>query len=251
MRLRLVSYNIHSGVGTDGRLDLDRIARVLRDEQADLICLQELGHHRDPAHGGAAEPEVLAEALGMRFAFGPNVVNGKWRFGNAVLSRLPIHSHQNYDLSVEGRERRGALRCDIDLGEEKLLHLFSVHLGLSGAERRAQQALLLSADILRETARAHPAIVCGDFNHWRKGPIEALVRSSMRDVHQILPAGATFPSRWPVLRLDRVYVDAGVRPLALRVGKSALARRASDHLPVILDFDAPFEEGAVGARLPP
>ncbi len=259
MRLTLVSYNIHSGIGSDGRFDLRRTAQVIQGLQPDLVALQEVGHQRDPAP--MEDPSnFLAEALGMRMAFGPNVVRGRLRYGNAVLSRLPIIGFRNYDLSVKGREPRGALRCDIDLGTEQSLHLFSAHLGLSGAERRAQETLLLSADILKDTARAYPVVVCGDFNYWRDGPVDALVRSSMRDVEHVLRSrsGRTYPARFPLFRLDRVFVDDGIRPVGLSVCRTPLARRASDHLPLVFSFEAPVEvphkEAApvrlVGGRLP-
>jgi endonuclease/exonuclease/phosphatase family metal-dependent hydrolase len=244
LRLTLVSYNIHSGIGTDGRFDLERTARVIRGLEPDLVALQEVGDHREAAP--IEEPSAyLAEMLGMQMAFGPNVVRGQLRYGNAIMSRLPITDSRNYDLSVPGREPRGALRCDIDLGAQKALHLFSVHLGLSGAERRAQEALLLSADILRDTARSYPAIVCGDFNYWREGPVDALVRSSMQDVAHLISEGGgrgrTYPSRFPLFRLDRIFVDKAIRPVALKVCRTPLARRASDHLPLSFRFDAPIE----------
>lgn len=238
MALTLVSYNIHSGIGTDGRFDLRRVGEVLREIDADIIALQEVGDFRGQT-SREDQPEHLAELLGLHMAFGPNVVRQGRRYGNAVLSRLPILKSKNYDLSVDGREPRGALRCDLELGGGRQLHVFCLHLGLSLGERRRQEGLLLSADILRDAVRKDPVVVCGDFNYWGNKPMPALVRRAIHDAALELGAAArTYPSRWPLLRLDRIFVDAGVRPLAIRPHRSPLASVASDHLPLVLNFES-------------
>ena len=103
MELTLVSYNIHSGIGTDGRFDLNRVGEVLREVDADIIALQEVGDFRG-RDAREDQPEHLADLLGLHMAFGPNVVRNGRRYGNAILSRLPILKSKNYDLSV-GRPR--------------------------------------------------------------------------------------------------------------------------------------------------
>lgn len=238
----IASYNIHSGIGVDRRFDLHRIGDVLREVDADVIALQECGDFR----GNAAEaehPELLSEMLGMHMAFGPNVIRNGRRYGNAILSKLPILRSRNYDLSLRGREPRGALRCDLDLGQGKPLHVFCLHLGLRVGERRAQEALLLSADIFREAVREDPVIVCGDFNYWWSGPVPALVRHSIHDAAlRLRQRHGTYPSRWPILRLDRIFVDDGVQPTRVWAHDSPLARVSSDHLPIVMRFNAPVPE---------
>lgn len=245
MDLTLASYNIHSGIGTDGKFDLHRIADVLRETGADVIALQEVGDFR----GITAQedhPEDLAEMLGMHMAYGPNVVRDGRRYGNAILSRVPIVKSKNYDLSVHRKEPRGALRCDLDLGEQRLLHLFCLHLGLSIGERRRQESLLLSSDILRDAIRQDPVIVCGDFNYWWNGPVPSLVRNAIHDVaHTLHHAERTYPSRLPMLRLDRVFVDDGVEPMSLTTHRSEKARVASDHLPLVMRFKTRRPEAVV------
>jgi len=239
VELTLVSYNIHSGIGTDGRFDLVRVGEVLKEVNADIIALQEVGDFRGltPRED---HPDHLAELLGMHMAYGPNVVREGRRYGNAILSRLPIVKSKNYDLSVPNREPRGALRCDLSLGDERLLHIFCLHLGLSVSERRRQESLLLSADILRDVVRQDPAIICGDFNYWRGGPVPGLMRKAIQDVaHLLHQPSRTYHSRFPFIRLDRMYVDANVRPLELKAHRSALSRIASDHLPLVMRFEAP------------
>lgn len=236
MDLTLASYNIHSGIGTDSKFDLHRIADVIRETNADVIALQEVGDFAGRT-ASEAHPEDLAALLGMHMAYGPNVVREGRRYGNAILSRLPIIKTKNYDISVEQKEPRGALRADLDAGGGGLLHVFNVHLGLSTKERRRQEALLLSADILRDATRPDPVIVCGDFNYWLNGPVPSMVRSAIRDAAHILHHGErTYPSRFPMLRLDRMFVDQKVQPFSLHAHRSPAARIASDHLPLVMRF---------------
>ena len=173
--MRLVTWNIHGGLGRDGRRDLGRIAALLEDMRSDVAALQEVGD----AHRGNLERELADQAswlgrrLGWFVAYGPNLVLRGQPYGNAVLSRFPIAHAHNYDLSVPAREPRGCLRADLSLTGGRSLHLFDLHLGLSGGERRKQAAMLFSADLLRDTALAAPLVLCGDFNMWSPlpGPI--------------------------------------------------------------------------------
>jgi endonuclease/exonuclease/phosphatase family metal-dependent hydrolase len=239
MELTLVSYNIHRGVGTDGRFGLERTAQVLQTLNPDIAALQEVGDFEENDRHTPA-PEVLAKLLGMHVAFGPNVVSQGRRYGNAIFTRLPILRFRNYDLSVPKREPRGALRCDVDLGDGTLLHVFCLHLRLAVRERRAQESLLLSADILRDAVRKDPVVVCGDFNYWGNRPVTPLVRRAIHDAALLLKSPQrTFHSRWPFFRLDRIYVDAGVTPLAVFTPRTPLTAQASDHLPLVMRFVAP------------
>lgn len=245
MELTLVSYNVHSGIGPDGRFDLTRVGTVLREIDPDVVALQEVGDFRGRT-GHEEHPELLAQMLGLHMVYGPTVVQEGRRYGNAILSRMPILRSRNYDLTVPRREPRGALRCDLDLGDGQQLHVFCLHLGVRARERRAQEALLLGADIIRDAVRADPVVVCGDFNYWRNGAVPPLVRRALHDSAHLLKAHRirTYHSRFPFIRLDRVYVDAGVRPLHLHAHRSALAVTASDHLPLVLRMEAPVPEPA-------
>src|SRR4051812_41083631 len=125
--LRVATYNIHKCRGLDGRTRPDRIAKIVRDLDADVVALQEVlrafdGPAQDQLH------EITAELDGYRVVFGENRKHEGAAYGNAVLSRLPIESSKNYDLTWRGCERRGCLRADLQCGP-RLLHVFNVHLG--------------------------------------------------------------------------------------------------------------------------
>lgn len=241
--MRLVSWNIHGGLGRDGRRDLERVASVLREIGCDVAALQEVGDAQrrssDADHALADHAAHLARLLKWAVAYGPTLVHAGRPYGNAVLSRFPISRARNYDLSIRGREPRGCLRADLDIEAGGSLHLFNLHWGLSGGERRKQAAMLLSADLLRDTALTAPMVVCGDFNMWMPvpGPIARLLRTQLRDAAAVAGTRrATWPSRFPLLRLDRAYVDAGVEVLDAGVHEAAQAKIASDHLPLWIDL---------------
>jgi endonuclease/exonuclease/phosphatase family metal-dependent hydrolase len=250
--VRLVTWNIHGGLGRDGRRDLGRIAALLEDMRCDVAALQEVGDVRRASHETelADHASWLGRRLGWFVAYGPNLVLRGRPYGNAILSRFPIAHAHNYDLSVPDREPRGCLRADLSLPEGRSLHLFDLHLGLSGGERRRQAAMLFSADLLRDTALAAPLVLCGDFNMWSPlpGPILRLLRTALRDAAAI--AGkrrATYPSVLPVLRLDRAYVDAGVDVLGCGVVNDPRTRAASDHLPLWVDLQPSGSSQALAA----
>ena len=109
--------------------------------------------------------------------------------------------------------------------------------GLAIGERRAQEGLLLSADILRDAVRPDPVVVCGDFNYWWGGPVPALVRRAIHDASHLTGCSTrTYPTRFPLFRLDRIFVDDGVKPGQVFAHRSALSAVASDHLPLVMDF---------------
>lgn len=246
MSFRVVTWNVHGLVGTDRRADPERVARVLEEVGADVAGLQEVGAPLPGADAHAAE--ALARLTGLNGAFGPTLRHARgFAYGNAILSRHPIDATRTYDLSVPGREPRGCLRADVDLGAMRV-HVFAAHLGLHWRERRKQAAALLSADILRDAALAHPLVLVGDFNSpSNRSAVPRWLRRTLTDA--ALAAGRpspTFPSFWPLLRLDHVYVDAALRVRACEVIRTALARRASDHLPLLVELEL-----TEAARRPP
>lgn len=247
--MRVLSWNVHAMTGTDGRRDPDRIARVVEEVRPDIAGLQEVAALE---LAGAPDPAALLAALtGMRSAFGPTIADREHRrgfpYGNAVLARHPIVAVRNYDLSVPGREPRGCVRADVEVSGA-VVHFFAAHLGLHWRERRRQAAQLLSADILRDAALAHPLVLVGDFNSLsNRSAVPRWLRRQLVDCALAARnAAPTFPTSFPVLRLDHCYVDAAFRVVAVEVHRTRLARRASDHLPLVVDLEL-----STAARLPP
>ena len=225
--LTVATYNIHSAIGIDGRFAPERIARVLLDIGADVIALQEvpLGGSRN-----ADVLKVLQEATGFHAVEGPTEDSPQRRYGNAVLSRYPVRATRAIDLSFGSREARGALDADLDCHGQPL-RVVATHLGLRPAERRDQIRRLLRAF---DTDRM-PVILMGDVNEWFVWgrPLRWLVSH-----FDAVPAPRTFPARWPLFSLDRIWISPRRRLLRVHVHASPLARIASDHLPLVAHIDA-------------
>ena len=221
------SYNIHRGIGLDRRLDVDRIARVIREIDPDVIGLQEVVR-ANGAVAGSDQATYLASALGMTLVMGETRSLGDGTYGNAVLTRLPVLASTRCDLSCDGREPRGCLRVDLGV-DGTAVHVFNCHFGLGFRERRAQVELL--AAFLRAADCAGPRLLLGDFNEWHRGPVtrgfHREFSSPMRRMRR------TRPAMFPLFRLDRIYWDVELQGEAFNAHRSRLARVASDHLPVV------------------
>jgi endonuclease/exonuclease/phosphatase family metal-dependent hydrolase len=223
MTFTVASYNIHKCAGLDRRVDLDRIADVLREINADLVGLQEV--YRPQAH-------ALADRLGVQVAMGPTRERDGLAYGNAVLTRLSVRGSRIFDLSQPDREPRGGIRLDLEMphGENRLLHLFNVHFGLKIRERASQVRTLVREHILHDELTG-PRVVVGDLNEWFWFP-GAVGRTLRRELHGPR-IRRTHPSPLPLFPLDRIYWDRGLDADGFRVHRSRLARVASDHLPVV------------------
>ena len=221
------SYNIHRAIGLDRRLDIDRIARVIREIDPDVIGLQEVVR-ANGAVAGSDQATYLASALGMTLVMGETRSHGDGTYGNAVLTRLPVLASTRCDLSCDGREPRGCLRVDLGV-DGTAVHVFNCHFGLGFRERRAQVELL--AAFLRAADCAGPRLLLGDFNEWHRGPVtrgfHREFSSPMRRMRR------THPAMFPLFRLDRIYWDVELQGEAFNAHRSRLSRVASDHLPVV------------------
>jgi endonuclease/exonuclease/phosphatase family metal-dependent hydrolase len=224
--ITVVSYNIHRGVGLDRRRDLDRIAAVIAETNADVVGLQEV--IRDNGKPDADQAAYLAQRLEMAVVMGATRAYGTGTYGNAVLTRLRVLSSSRCDLSCGLREPRGALRVDLAVGGAAL-HVFNCHFGLAFRERRAQLQLLHR--FIRDASCEGPRVVMGDFNEWHRGPVTRGLKlefsSPMRRMRR------THPAMFPLFRLDRIYWDVELQGEEFLVHRTRLARLASDHLPVV------------------
>jgi endonuclease/exonuclease/phosphatase family metal-dependent hydrolase len=215
----------------DRRVDLERIACVIESLDADVVAVQEILH----GDGNNSQARFLSERLRYQFSFGENRAHRGVPYGNATLSRLPITLEKNYDITRQGRERRGCLRTDIRLANKSVLHVFNVHLGTSYFERPHQARLLLGDALIKTASLAGPRVVVGDFNEWTRGIASALMHEQFASVDAKL-LKKTFPGLVPLFRLDHFYFDRHLKLKDFAVVRTKLTKMASDHLPLVADF---------------
>jgi endonuclease/exonuclease/phosphatase family metal-dependent hydrolase len=240
--VKIATYNVHKCVGLDRRQSVDRIARVIRQIDPDVVALQEVvrqfGRHDD--HDQAA---ALAERLGMQMLMGTAIEGPDFEYGNVVLTRMPVAGHEKYDLSCRSYEPRAIQRVDIEI-DGGLLHFYNTHLGTTYAERCEQSRRLVQTEILEASHPEHPQVLVGDFNDWFQGTPSRLLGDHLYDATRHMKP--TYPSVAPVLRLDRIYVNHHVRARRVWAHTTPLARLASDHVPIVAVLEPSLAESGAG-----
>jgi len=242
--LRVATLNIHKGLSQfNRRMVIHELREGLRSLAPDLVFLQEvLGLNERHAFRFASWPhtpqyEFLAEE-GWQHAYGRNAVYDHGHHGNAILSRFPILSTANEDVSDHRFERRGLLHCVVSVpGWRKNVHCVCVHLSLHERGRRKQLDAI--AERLEEiAARGMPIIIAGDFNDWRQRAssiLEARLGMTEVSIAHSGRAARTFPSLLPLLKLDRIYVR-GFDVVASQAHRGAPWSLLSDHLALSADL---------------
>jgi endonuclease/exonuclease/phosphatase family metal-dependent hydrolase len=235
--LRVATYNIHKCVGMDRRYSPERIAEVLGEIDADVVALQEVLCH-SKSHRRDHQAEYIAEALEMDYRLGENRKIRGGDYGNVVLSRLPIKTTKNYDITIHKYEPRGCLRTEIAVNGNSL-HFVNIHMGTSYFERRKQVHKLLAAHVLDHPELVGRRIIAGDFNEWTSGLTTRLFKENFHCVDARLDLGAsrTFPGIFPLVHLDHVYFDKTFRLRNAFLHRTRTALVASDHLPVVAEFE--------------
>jgi len=239
MHFRLLSYNIHKGIGgVDRRYDLGRIVETIAHYQPDVAFLQEVddGVPRSRQH---AQAELLAKETGLEhFTYQRNVSLRVGHYGNAILSRFPLEDPQHIDLTLRPKKRRGALiaRWRVPVGDHtKAITLVNLHIGLSGIERQWQLRKLFRVSHLADLRTRSPLVIGGDFNDfWNSLGWRVMQPAGFQPAG---PAVRTFPARLPLRPLDKVFFRGDLRPTHTYAGHVDVARQASDHLPLIVDFE--------------
>jgi endonuclease/exonuclease/phosphatase family metal-dependent hydrolase len=234
--MRLLSYNIHKGIGgRDRRYRLERVIQVIEDQNPDLICLQEVDRQVSRSRHDD-QPRLFVDVFhATAHLYQLNVRLRSGGYGNLLLSRWPFRSHHQISLRLKQRKPRGAQIAVVD-GPEGAFHLVHWHLGLAERERHWQAHHLLEHHLFR--AGAHlPTLIVGDFNDWRNtlatGPF------ALHGFQQLTAPRSrflSFPAYWPVASLDKAFARGAFDFRHVRIAHSRLARDASDHLPLVIDF---------------
>ncbi len=239
MRFRLVTYNIHKGIGgIDRRYRPERIVETLAHYEPDIVFLQEVDdgvprsrHHR--------QVDWIGDALSMPHrAFQANVMLREGMYGNAILSRFPLSDVRDLELTIPLKKRRRALTAHCRLRDEdhsRAVVLINCHLGLAEFERRMQLRRLLDSDLLRHTHAQTAIVTAGDMNDVWGG----LGRATLEPAGFRSATGPvkTFPAFLPMRALDRIYFRGRLKLHHSYASRAAFARQASDHLPLVAEFE--------------
>jgi endonuclease/exonuclease/phosphatase family metal-dependent hydrolase len=224
--LRIASYNIHRAIGRDRCCAPTRIAAVIRELDCDTVGLQEVSNRPDEGPE-AMQMDYIARTVGMAAVAGVQTALYGGDYGSVLLTGRPVISVTHHDLSRSRREPRSVLDVEIEV-DRVAVRVLLTHLGLGPFERRGQvrQILRLIGSIPPE----QPVILLGDINEWmpRGGPLAWLHAEFGTP-----PAPRSFPARFPVIALDRIWVRPRAALTSVTAHRSATARAASDHLPIV------------------
>jgi len=262
MKLRIATYNIHKGVTSfRGMPRVHALKQALASIDADILFLQEVqGRHDKYAarHAGAWPEQAQYQFLAgesHQAVYGMNAVYDHGHHGNALLSRFPVLSSTNTDVSDHAFEARGILHCVVQTGHGDL-HCYVIHLGLFAGSRRRQTEALIEAVVSSSPPDA-PLLIAGDFNDWtnqlsetlrqRLGVVEVfddnLPRRGFGSYLRMLSGrgprqqpARTFPAALPWLRLDRIYMR-GFYVESAQVMHGGLWSKLSDHAPIVASLE--------------
>ena len=246
MKLKVLSYNVHKGFSIlPEKFTLHQIRKAIRETHADVCFLQEVvGENQlfqNSIQDWPTQPqfEFLADTIWPHYSYGKNAVFPKRHHGNAILSKFPIVKEHNLNISTNRFEQRGLLHCQLEIpGTGEHLDLFNTHLNLFH-NSRAVQVEKICANLAKWVGPQDPLILAGDFNDWtyklsepickNLGVVDAFVEGTGK------PA-KTFPSRLPLLPLDRIY-SRNLKVIDQQVLNWGEWPHLSDHVPLYVEFD--------------
>jgi endonuclease/exonuclease/phosphatase family metal-dependent hydrolase len=239
---RIVTYNVHRCVGNDRRLDLARVADALAALEPDIVALQELDVGRART-GGVDQAHKIAEQLDMACHFHAALTVEEERYGDAILTAYPERLVQVGPLPgyapIPRLEPRGALWIEVEI-DGAPVQVINTHLGLVPREQQLQAAWLAGPAWLEHPLCAGPTILLGDFNATATSVVYRSLTRRLRAARGLSPRKSptsTFPSPLPVLRIDHVFVSAEIRVTDVFAPFEPRTRVASDHLPLVMDFE--------------
>ncbi len=228
-KLVVATYNIHSCIGSDKSYDPLRIASVINKINPDIIGLQEVdtGYRiNEKVH----QVSILENKTGLKSIPGPTIKKSTGFYGNIILTSRPYEQVYSQDISQTGFEPRGILQVDFNINKLKVSFI-TTHFGLKRKERYAQASCLLSHI---EQINSDITIVSGDLNIWC--PLDKTSKSMNNRLGES-PRKPSFPSRHPILALDRIWIIPESRLIRIYALNISSTRMASDHLPVIAEIE--------------
>ncbi|WP_394223765.1 endonuclease/exonuclease/phosphatase family protein [Alteromonas gracilis] len=231
---RVVTYNIHSGIGRDKQHDYKRIGQFLANSGADVVLLQEMDT-RPLERETAQDVKDICANNTFKLIPSPAIRESDGWYGNAILTRFDVLDHDTLDVSQHGRQPRNVQIVELKT-EKTPLTVVNTHKGLKKIERRSQFSLLHEHLSARLKEKHTPLLLAGDFNEWQ------FFSKAFKSLNELLSqqkVGPTFPSHFPVFSLDRVWVTDDINVKACRKLKNAKTRIYSDHLPVLVDIELP------------
>lgn len=229
--LKILTYNVHSCRGRGGRPDPLRIADVIASAEPDVIALQELDVGRVRT-GGVDQAHMIAQHLRVSAHFHPALHVEEEKYGDAILTAMPSRLIKAAQLPSFG-EPRGAIWVEVAFGSIRL-QVVNTHFGLWRRERMLQARTLAGDEWLGSAdCAAHPAVLAGDFNAVPRSRAYGILADGLSKHVLTIPARATFPARFPLLRLDHVFTNQRAEIVRYDVIDTPLARAASDHLPLL------------------
>lgn len=226
--IRILFYNIHGALGCDGKHDYSRLGEFLKEQKIDIALIQELDTRWNNKIPVLESLDQLKSAYLPHALTAPTIDNHQRWLGNAILSRFPLIDDSVIQMGVTGREPRLMLRATAETPEGPV-HVVNTHLGLSRRERHSQLSQLNDTFKVDDQI---PLIVGGDMNEW--DPLAPALRSLNRSLHPVKTA-KTFPTIFPIFRLDRVWCRPRNLISKARVLKNPLTRDFSDHYPVLVE----------------
>jgi len=240
-RLRILTLNMHKGFTLFNQFILPELREAIRSLSCEIVFLQEVhGSHKHHAlryasWPAAAQYEFLADTVWPEFSYGRNAVYPHGDHGNAILTKYPIIRFENVDVSIGKIEQRGLLHTVLKVPGHDEVHAICVHLGLRDSHRKQQ--LLLLCNLIERLPPSAPVIVAGDFNDWRKRADKILARCNLREafVNEFEKPAKSFPARWPLLCLDRVYVRNATTQNAQVLFQQPWSH-LSDHAPLAVEI---------------
>ncbi len=235
--MRVVSYNIHKGIGGRDRLyRFERIIEVIEHLQPDLVCLQEVDHNVRRSRFDH-QPNILAERLNAAASFYQHTVQLKMGgYGNLIVSGWPLRVKHQVSLRMKTKKPRGAQLVVVETPQGPL-HLVNWHLGLAESERRWQVNHLLGHNLFRESQDL-PTLIIGDFNDWRNQlKHTAFAAHGFEQITHPPSRFRSFPAYLPLGSLDKAFFRGALTVHRAFIAHSATSRRASDHLPLVVDFE--------------